>query len=193
MSPVQTRDRILDAAQSLIARVGSNGMSYKHLSDAVGIRKASVHHHFPTKTDLLVGLVERYGGEVAGRLDTLLGAELSGREKLDRYLRHGLELLNRGDCEGACPVGMLVAEIQTLDERLKTLLLTFYKKQIGGLHEILRQGLQDGSLRFRGSIEDLAPVVFSLLQGSLLVTRGGGSVGLFERTVEQFMALVSAG
>ena len=54
-----TKDKILDVADDLIQRVGLNAMSYKHISEAVGIRKASIHHHFPKKEDLVDGLLER--------------------------------------------------------------------------------------------------------------------------------------
>ncbi len=36
-----TRTKILNVADDLVQRVGLNAMSYKHISDAVGIRKAS--------------------------------------------------------------------------------------------------------------------------------------------------------
>lgn len=54
-----TRTRILDVAEDLIQRVGLNAMSYKHISDAVGIRKASIHHHFPNKENLVDELLNR--------------------------------------------------------------------------------------------------------------------------------------
>jgi TetR/AcrR family transcriptional regulator, transcriptional repressor for nem operon len=43
MSETDTRTLILDAAQDLIQRLGANAVSYQHLSEAVGIRKASIH------------------------------------------------------------------------------------------------------------------------------------------------------
>ncbi|MCD4689251.1 MAG: TetR/AcrR family transcriptional regulator, partial [Desulfuromonadaceae bacterium] len=51
-----TKRHILDVAEDLIQRVGLNAMSYKHISDAVGIRKASIHHHFPKKDNLIDAL-----------------------------------------------------------------------------------------------------------------------------------------
>jgi TetR/AcrR family transcriptional repressor of nem operon len=54
-----TRIKILDVADDLVQRVGLNAMSYKHISDAVGIRKASIHHHFPKKENLVDQLLER--------------------------------------------------------------------------------------------------------------------------------------
>jgi hypothetical protein len=46
MPEKDTRTAIMDAAQDLIQRMGANAMSYQHISDAVGIRKASIHYHF---------------------------------------------------------------------------------------------------------------------------------------------------
>jgi TetR/AcrR family transcriptional repressor of nem operon len=54
-----TKTSILDAAQALIQRGGANAMSYQHISDAIGIRKASIHHHFPTKEVLLEAVIQR--------------------------------------------------------------------------------------------------------------------------------------
>ena len=55
-----TSEKILDTAQSLVVAGGYNGFSYADISDAVGIRKASIHHHFPTKAELVQVLVDRY-------------------------------------------------------------------------------------------------------------------------------------
>ncbi|WP_257998927.1 TetR/AcrR family transcriptional regulator [Fischerella thermalis] len=49
MNSTDTRTQILDTAQDLIQRVGVNAMSYQDISEAVGIRKASIHYHFPSK------------------------------------------------------------------------------------------------------------------------------------------------
>src|SRR3546814_14584846 len=42
-----TAARVLDAAQILIQNNGYNGFSYEDLSRMVGLRKPSLHHHFP--------------------------------------------------------------------------------------------------------------------------------------------------
>lgn len=46
------REQILTSAQRLVQQRGFNGFSYADIADEVGIRKASLHHYFPTKTDL---------------------------------------------------------------------------------------------------------------------------------------------
>ena len=55
-----TSDDILASARTLIMNGGYNGFSYADISEIVGIRKASIHHHFPSKVDLVRELVKRY-------------------------------------------------------------------------------------------------------------------------------------
>ena len=59
-APAATAGRILDVAERLVQTRGYNGFSYADISAQLRIRNASVHYHFPTKTDLGKRLVSRY-------------------------------------------------------------------------------------------------------------------------------------
>src|SRR5262249_51412376 len=80
------KQRILDAAQALIQQVGANAMSYQHISDAVGIRKASIHHHFPTKDQLIDALIQRYSAYFLGLVDAIIASEADAPSKVQRYM-----------------------------------------------------------------------------------------------------------
>ncbi|MCA8089277.1 TetR/AcrR family transcriptional regulator, partial [Burkholderia cenocepacia] len=55
---VGTRDALVQAGEGLMRSMGYAAFSYADLAETVGIRKASIHHHFPTKEDLGVAIVE---------------------------------------------------------------------------------------------------------------------------------------
>ena len=55
-----TAEKILDVSERLVQLRGYNAFSYADVAKAVGIRKASLHHHFATKADLGRALVVRY-------------------------------------------------------------------------------------------------------------------------------------
>lgn len=59
------RDEILDAAAELFTTLGYASTSTRRIADAVGIRQASLYHHFATKDDILDALL-------AGTVDTPL-------------------------------------------------------------------------------------------------------------------------
>ena len=63
--------QILRVASELLLTRSFTSFSYQDLSDRLGIRKASIHHHFPTKDDLLVALTERYRLGQKKRLDEI--------------------------------------------------------------------------------------------------------------------------
>jgi AcrR family transcriptional regulator len=51
------REEILDAAAELFTTIGYAGTSTRRIADAVGVRQASLYHHFPTKDDILDALL----------------------------------------------------------------------------------------------------------------------------------------
>ncbi|RUV11465.1 TetR/AcrR family transcriptional regulator, partial [Mesorhizobium sp. M7A.T.Ca.TU.009.01.3.1] len=85
-SMASTSEKILDVAQSLIVAGGYNGFSYADISAAIGIRKASIHHHFPTKAELVSVLVDRYRRQAEVGLESLRGELSSPAEQLQSYL-----------------------------------------------------------------------------------------------------------
>ena len=59
--PVNTaREEILDAAAELFTSLGYASTSTRRIADAVGVRPASLYHHFATKDDILDALLDRH-------------------------------------------------------------------------------------------------------------------------------------
>src|SRR4051812_22982394 len=51
------REEILDAAAELFTTHGYSSTSTRRIADAVGMRQASLYHHFATKDDILDALL----------------------------------------------------------------------------------------------------------------------------------------
>jgi AcrR family transcriptional regulator len=51
--------RIADAAISIVAREGLDALSVRKVADAVGVAIGSVQHHFPTRAELVLGVLNR--------------------------------------------------------------------------------------------------------------------------------------
>ena len=56
----ETAEKILDVAEQLIQTRGCSAFSYQDIADALKIKKASIHYHFESKTDLVIAVIERY-------------------------------------------------------------------------------------------------------------------------------------
>ena len=190
MEARDTRTRILDAAQELIQRLGANGMSYQHISDAVGIRKASIHHHFPSKEDLLDALVDRYSAYFLGLVDDIIASGGDARTKLRRYADLFEATLREGEHDKACLCAMLGAELATLGPASAAGIRTFFAANEKRLAGILETGRKAGEFRFEGNPHTLAALLVSLLEGAALLVRVEGGARKFQQIVRQALEML---
>src|SRR5258708_29556061 len=57
----ETAERLMDLAEARIRQAGYRGFSFRDLAAEIGIKSASVHHHFPTKAGMAGAVGRRYG------------------------------------------------------------------------------------------------------------------------------------
>jgi TetR/AcrR family transcriptional regulator, transcriptional repressor for nem operon len=176
---MDTKEAILQSAQRLVQQRGFNGFSYADVADEVGIRKASLHHHFATKTELGVALIERYILDFATALEQIGADAASPNDKLALYVK-----LYRGTLlsERMCLCGMLATESATLEPIVAQQLKRFFLQQTTWLTAVLQQGRDIGRFRFVGTVGDMASTFLATLQGALMLGRAAGSPNEFDRT-----------
>jgi hypothetical protein len=62
----ETAERLMDLAEAHIRSAGYAGFSFRDLAAEIGIKSASVHHHFPTMSNQkrigLEGTIKAYAG-----------------------------------------------------------------------------------------------------------------------------------
>lgn len=77
------RDEILDCATRLFAERGYEGASMADLAESVGMRKASLFYHFPSKDVLYAAVLDRLVAAVAAAIGSAATADGSYAERLD--------------------------------------------------------------------------------------------------------------
>lgn len=104
------RDRILDAAEVRARCGGYHGFSFRDIAADVGIKSASVHYHFQTKTELACALTERYTRDARDFLGSPESVSpISAAKKVTDLFRRAL--LNR---DQMCLCGLFGAERDAL-------------------------------------------------------------------------------
>jgi len=112
-----TAERIISEARMLIMRRGYNGFSYADIAEAVGIRKASIHHHFPAKSDLAKAVVEETRAMIRAQTEMLSAGEPDAGEQLRGYAGYW-ERCIADNSAPFCVAGMLAAELPSLPDDL---------------------------------------------------------------------------
>ena len=85
LAPPTSRDKILDVAEALFARRGFEGIGMREVAEAAGLGKSSLFHHFRSKAQLYLAVLERVLARIEERLAPALAGPGRPSEKLDRW------------------------------------------------------------------------------------------------------------
>jgi TetR/AcrR family transcriptional regulator, transcriptional repressor for nem operon len=130
-----TRETIIDKADEFIRNKGYNAFSFKDISNDIGIKTASIHYHFPTKSDLGVATIKEHVVRYESLKEKV--ANESPLTKLEAFLAIHTQIKQENK---VCIVGSLSTDLNTLDETIKTELQLFAKLVIEWITEILTEG-----------------------------------------------------
>ncbi|MEM9071385.1 MAG: TetR/AcrR family transcriptional regulator [Myxococcota bacterium] len=177
----KTQTSILDIAQELSQTRGFNGFSYRDIADRIGIRTASIHHHFRTKSDLGTAMTERYRETFQQAVRRLDG---DPKKLLEGFAELFLNTLQAGRM---CLCGTLAVEYETLPASMQTEVRAFFLDNERWLTEVFRRAKEDGRFSKDKSAEELATAFLSALEGAMMSARALGEARRFRVTVEQFL------
>ena len=171
----ETAQQILDLAEALIQTRGYSAFSYQDIADRLGIRKASIHYHFPSKTDLGTAVVDRYAARFGDALAAIAADQSqASMAMLDFYVEPYLEFANTPD--KICLCGALAGEILALPPEFRSRVDGFFRTHQAWLTDILKRGAARGEFKLTAPAAKLARFMFAALQGALLVQRTTGEV-----------------
>ncbi len=181
-------ERIVDAAEGLIQAVGYNGFSYEDVARIVGIRKPSIHHHFPSKVDLAVVVAQRYSARFEAHLAEIIAHEKLAPSRLHAYAN--LFVATYAQDRRLCICGMLGAEADSLPPQVMDEVKHFFDVNLKWLASVLKAGVAEGSLKLTLPTDNMAELFLSALEGSMLVGRGRQSSKGPQNYAKSLLALI---
>jgi TetR/AcrR family transcriptional regulator, transcriptional repressor for nem operon len=182
-----TAGRILDAGRKLIMRRGYSGFSYADISDAIDIRKASIHHHFPTKADLAVAVVGQYRKLFDTDMAALQTSGADAPTQLRAYIGYWQRCI-ADDTAPFCVAGMLGAELPVLPEEVAQEVHGHFDNVAKWLENVLDTGAQSGQFQLNGSPKAEAAMLMSVVYGAMLTARIYRNAELFKHVTDDAVA-----
>lgn len=166
MAPPETRAILLSEAENLIRTQGYAAFSYADLSERVGIRKTSIHHHFPTKEALGSALIESYLERFVFELEALAEKPIDAKVKLLTYGNFFADGLR----DGLMPLcGALASDAAELPLSMQRQVKKFFKIHLHWLESVLNEGVAKRELTAGIDVGRSAVMLLSTLQGASLV------------------------
>lgn len=182
-----TNGRILEAGRRLIMHNGYSGFSYADIADAVEIRKASIHHHFPAKSDLAVAVVKQSREQFDAGMAAFKADGADPVQQLGAYIGYWEQCIADSSAP-FCVAGMLGAELPVLPEDVAQEVRAHFANLTVWLEGVLEAGVKSRQFKLTESVEDEAATLVSLVYGAMLAARAYGDAALFKTVTGQAMA-----
>ncbi|MCA1323799.1 TetR/AcrR family transcriptional regulator [Herbaspirillum sp. alder98] len=182
-----TADLILSCAQSLIVAGGYNGFSYADIAKVVGIRNASIHHHFPAKADLVRTLVARYRKDAETGIAGLERSVTEPVAQLRAYTGYWKACI--ADVHSSiCVCALLAAEIPVLPEEVALEVRAHFRGLSAWLASVFERGARDESLKLSSPPKVEAEIFLASIHGAMLSARAYRDGKIFGEIVDPLVA-----
>jgi AcrR family transcriptional regulator len=136
-----TRDDILLSAAQVFRQKGFHGASMADISKAVDLKKPSLYHHFGSKQEILLELLDRALEMVTAEMAKVMAQDVPADEKLRLAMRSYLRTLNeQGDL-----VPVLLLEYRSLEPEFYTRHIPNRDRFEHMWRDLIQQGVQDGT------------------------------------------------
>ncbi|EEE35581.1 transcriptional regulator, TetR family [Rhodobacteraceae bacterium KLH11] len=176
-----TKTALLDVAEHTARARGFDGFSYADLAEAVGIRKASIHYHFPTKAALSAALMDRYHKTLEVACDRIEDQFHTGAEQLLALIALYRDALNDG--KTLCLCVALISSRESLSDDVVAKIRTFRAMMVKKLETVFELGLRDQSILAVTNPASEARAALALLEGAHLAARAEEDVTTFDNAL----------
>lgn len=187
----ETAERILTTAQSLMIERGYSAFSYADISEAVEIKKPSIHHHFPTKAGLVVAVLKAHRERLIQGTEVIDSQIESPLARLHAYVRHW-EGCIRGRTVPFCIGALLGAEMPSLPEEVQTEVMVHFNVLEDWLERTLKAGVKKHEIQLQSSAATEAQTLMAVVHGAMLSARALASCEVFKTVTDAALKRLAA-
>lgn len=178
-----TAEKLVEEARQLIVKGGYHGFSYADLAERFGIRKASIHHHFPSKVDLVVAAIEQQRAGIRAMDASLESGAPDAVEQLIAYIDYWKRCI-RDDTAPFCLAGVLAAELPGLPPRVGDAVRGHFNDLREWLAHLLALGVRQGTLQLSDPPQIAAEFFQTSVYGAMLMARAYNDPAKFALVVD---------
>lgn len=182
-----TSQEILDCARSLIVLGGYNGFSYADIAKVVGVRNATIHHHFATKAELVRVLLVKYREEAQLGLAELERHVPAPADQLRAYLQYWESCIGDNSVS-FCVCALLATELPMLPEEVALEVRAHFRFLSAWLASVIERGAAHGHLRLTTTAATEAQGFMATVHGAMLSARAYGDAKIFSAITHPLLA-----
>lgn len=183
-----TRERLLSEAEHLMREKGYSAFSYADLSKIVGITKASIHHHFPTKDILGEQVVIQAFSDTQRVFEQIEATEKSAERRIAAYI----DIFAQSHKASLLPLCCaLSAETANLPANVTKQTSLYFDMQIAWLTKVVQGGIASGEFMSHIMPTDMALMIINICEGASVVARATARPEVFNSSLKYIKLLLN--
>ncbi len=188
-----TRQRIVDAAMRLFWEKNYEAVGTDSICKEANVRKGSLYHFFKSKNDIALAVIDERWAIFEGQiLKTAFAESTPPLQRFDKFSDILGSLMSRIHNESGsfygCPFGNLASELSTSKGAVKKKLSLIFSKYTQYFEDALNDAKVNGQIKTDTDTKKLAELLFSCLQGTILVAKTKDSPAILKN---QFSLMLS--
>lgn len=190
-SVVNRKEQIVDLAADLLRIKGFEGFSYQDLANTLGIRKASIHHHFAKKEDLGLALCDWTRDWLVEGLEHFDAKGVDAWDRLARYVRGATKHMMNG--EKRCPLSSLHGDLPLLPASMQMRIKELDNIELDWVTDVIQKGQASGEFSRKLDAQAMALSFIFTCKGALYYAWLHGEQAqndLLQRTEKQLHTLL---
>ena len=169
---------IIQRTNELLASGGYNGFSYADIAELVDVRKASIHHHFPAKVDLVKATVAQHRHAMRRGLQLLNESIPDPYARLVAYNRYWADCIQASN-PPICICALLAAELPSIPAEVAQEVTGHFNDLQIWLAQTMTEGATKDVMRLVEPPDVEAAMFMASIHGAMLSARVTGNALLF--------------
>lgn len=171
-------EEIVQRTNELLAQGGYDSFSYADIAALVEVRKASIHHHFPSKADLVKATVARHREFTRHGMRALDERVADPMQRLDEYCRLWAACIEAAN-PPICICALLASQLPILPAEVAEEVEGHFQDLAAWLAAVMREGAAAARMRLAGDADAEAHEFMACVHGAMLSARALRDAKLF--------------
>jgi TetR/AcrR family transcriptional repressor of nem operon len=172
-----TRSALIEEGIQQLSEHGYHGTGIKQVLDAVKVPKGSFYNYFGSKEAYVAEIIVEYNHQALSMFDDFVSqSTLPALDQLKTIYEFMLKKFSNNSCQKGCLVGSIAAEIGNTFELCQKAMQAGVTDWLSRLTTLVSKGQTEGAIRKDIPSNDLAELIWSAWEGSLIKMKMDGDI-----------------
>ena len=174
------RERILQQAEHVIHLKGYNAACMEEIAKASGMTKANLFHHYGSKVQLALAVLDFKIAEFHSRVEPLC-ANAAPEKAVEAMFDEGAKFFQGIGCKAGCFVGNIALEMSDHDEAFRERVGGFFRDWAANIADCLERSKKAGYFKPTLDSKAAAESIVAMYEGAIMLTRSQRDSKIFKR------------